>query len=668
MSRPALYLCPIRPCASLVNFAVGLLPMMTERYGTVGVFRPLVTTAADPVLSELLSYAKPNGSAEHWGVTVEQALADPEGCLRTIVERFHQVAVHYDAMLVVGSAYDSPLVPVEFTLNTQIATNVAAPLVLVLPNEGGAGGIAARLGVAVQEARRNHARVQAVLTPAGEGLSSDDLVGLTVPVFPVPDPDQAEAGAVPCQLLVGECDVTSLSNHPGVVAGRSLSDLLGMLRADSVVYFDHACAEIALGLMIGAASGSFPAPVAAVATGGAPDEALVNLWRQLLPETPLACTPAGAREFLAQGSGAGQLSGVAADRARRVFAAAVDPVSLVGSSAPVGSADVVTPLMFERSLMERAKKAGQHIVLPEGEEPRILKAAHRLLADGICGITLLGDEAVINSKAADLGLDLSAARVINPRTSELREKFAEIFAELRAKKGITIEQARQQILDVSHFGTMMVREGMAGGMVSGAINTTANTIRPALQIIKTKPGTSVVSSAFLMCLTDRVLVMGDCAVNPNPKPEQVADIAISSAETARQFGVEPRVAMISYSTGTSGSGPDVDATVEATRIAKERAPELLLDGPLQYDAAVDETVAHTKLPDSKVAGRATVFIFPDLKTGNTTYKAIQRSANALAIGPVLQGLNKPVNDLSRGALVSDIINTVAITAIQAGMN
>ncbi len=230
---------------------------------------------------------------------------------------------------------------------------------------------------------------------------------------------------------------------------------------------------------------------------------------------------------------------------------------------------------------------------------------------------------------------------------------------------MTVERAREIVTDVSYFGTMMVHLGLADGMVSGAVNTTAHTIRPALEFVKTKPGVNTVSSVFLMCLADRVLVYGDCAVIPEPTTEQLADIAISSAETARQFGIDPRVAMLSYSTGSSGSGAEVEKVRAATALVAERAPELALEGPIQYDAAVDPQVARTKLPDSAVAGRATVFIFPDLNTGNNTYKAVQRSAHAVAIGPVLQGLRKPVNDLSRGALVEDIVNTVAITAVQA---
>jgi phosphate acetyltransferase len=245
------------------------------------------------------------------------------------------------------------------------------------------------------------------------------------------------------------------------------------------------------------------------------------------------------------------------------------------------------------------------------------------------------------------------------------ERFAAAYAEARAHKGMTVEKARTVVTDISYFGTMMVHLGLADGMVSGAVNTTAHTIRPALEFVKTRPGVNTVSSVFLMCLADRVLVYGDCAVIPEPSTEQLADIAISSAATARQFGIEPLVAMLSYSTGASGSGAEVEKVRAATALVAEREPDLLLEGPIQYDAAVDPDVARTKLPDSPVAGRATVFIFPDLNTGNNTYKAVQRSAHAVAIGPVLQGLRKPVNDLSRGALVTDIVNTVAITAVQA---
>jgi phosphate acetyltransferase len=352
------------------------------------------------------------------------------------------------------------------------------------------------------------------------------------------------------------------------------------------------------------------------------------------------------------------------ETARRVFAEQVDEKALL-AAIDVSGSEVRTPLMFEYQLMGRARADRQRIVLPESEDDRILEATAILLRRGVADLTLLGDENKVHARASALGLDLDEVSIVSPFDADLVEKFAAAYAEARAHKGMTVERAREIVTDISYFGTMMVHLGLADGMVSGAVNTTAHTIRPALEFVKTKPGVNTVSSVFLMCLADRVLVYGDCAVIPEPTTQQLADIAISSAETAQQFGIEPRVAMLSYSTGTSGTGADVEKVRAATALVAERAPDLLLEGPIQYDAAVDPEVARTKLPDSSVAGRATVFIFPDLNTGNNTYKAVQRSANAVAIGPVLQGLRKPVNDLSRGALISDIVNTVAITAVQA---
>ena len=333
---------------------------------------------------------------------------------------------------------------------------------------------------------------------------------------------------------------------------------------------------------------------------------------------------------------------------------------------PVDARQVMSPVVFERQLVEQAKANRKHVVLPEGEDDRILQAADQLLKQGVAELTILGDVDDMNRRAADLGLDLSGAHLVNHLESELAEEFAAEFAELRKKKGVTIEEARETMKDVSYFGTMMVHKGLADGMVSGAAHTTAHTIKPSFQIIKTAPGASVVSSVFLMVMQDRLWAFGDCAVNPNPTAEQIGEIAAVSAQTAAQFGIDPKVAILSYSTGTSGSGPDVDRAVEATAKAKELAPDVAIDGPLQFDAACDPGVGKKKAPDSPVAGQANVFIFPDLEAGNAGYKIAQRTGGALAVGPVLQGLNKPVNDLSRGATVPDIVNTVAITAIQAG--
>ncbi|MCP1387625.1 phosphate acetyltransferase [Corynebacterium sp. TA-R-1] len=327
---------------------------------------------------------------------------------------------------------------------------------------------------------------------------------------------------------------------------------------------------------------------------------------------------------------------------------------------------VMSPAVFESWLLNMAKENRKHIVLPEGEDDRILQAAHQLLKKDIVDLTILGEADDINRRAADLGLDLSKANIINHLESELLEEFAADFAELRKKKGVTLDEARETLKDISYFGTMMVHKGLADGMVSGAAHTTAHTIKPSFQIIKTAPGASVVSSIFLMVLRGRLWAFGDCAVNPNPTAEQLGEIAVMSARTAAQFGLDPKVAVLSYSTGTSGAGPDVDRAVAAVEAAREMDPELAVDGPLQFDAACDPGVAKKKAPESPVAGQANVFIFPDLEAGNAGYKIAQRTGDALAVGPVLQGLNKPVNDLSRGATVPDIVNTVAITAIQAG--
>jgi phosphate acetyltransferase len=327
----------------------------------------------------------------------------------------------------------------------------------------------------------------------------------------------------------------------------------------------------------------------------------------------------------------------------------------------------ITPRMFQYNLLKRAKLNKKIIVLPEGTDERILKATKRLVDLNVVDIILLGDKHKIGEqiKKFKINLDLDKIRIINPIESAKFEDYSSTLFELRKNKHVNLDMAHDLMADVSYYGTMMVYKGDADGMVSGAIHTTQHTIRPALQFIKTRPDVSVVSSIFLMCLEDRVTVFGDCAINPNPTAEQLAEIAISSAKTGLAFGIEPKIAMLSYSSGTSGVGIDVDKVRKATELVRKLEPSLKVEGPIQYDAAVDSKVGKSKLPDSQVAGKASVFIFPDLNTGNNTYKAVQRETGALAIGPVLQGLNKPVNDLSRGCTVDDILNTVIITAIQA---
>ena len=344
----------------------------------------------------------------------------------------------------------------------------------------------------------------------------------------------------------------------------------------------------------------------------------------------------------------------------------IDDIAAQIRAGAQGVESVMNAVTFEYWLLNRAKEFGAHIVLPEGDDDRILTAADQLLREKVCELTILGDPEAMTARAAELGLDISAAHLKNPETDPQREEFAKEFAELRKSKVVTLEEARETMRDISYYATMMIHKGLADGMVSGAAHTTAHTIKPSFQIIKTAPGASVVSSIFLMVLRGRLWAFGDCAVNPNPTAEQLGEIAVVSAKTAAQFGIEPRVAMLSYSTGDSGSGPDVDRAIAAVKYARELDPDVKVDGPLQFDAAVDMGVAAKKMPGSEVAGQATVFVFPDLEAGNIGYKTAQRTGHALAVGPILQGLNKPVNDLSRGATVPDIVNTVAITAIQAG--
>ncbi|MDO4718482.1 MAG: phosphate acetyltransferase [Propionibacteriaceae bacterium] len=495
-------------------------------------------------------------------------------------------------------------------------------------------------------------RMSGPCAPFEFDLNADLAATLGVPVLLVAPDEVAEAAVAAAEArhatVLGVLRQDLWTSSSPVVSSGDVDELLAHLRPGCVAVMDAGRPDLLLALAVAGLAGRV-SPATIVCCGGLGQE-----WRGLLaaafPEVPI--------EEVDQAR-----ASVATALRAACTTTALDPSLVLDGNRPLA----MTPLRFEHGLLERARAAGQHIVLPEGDEPRVLAAAGRLLAGGVCELTLLGDPGVVAAKAAEVGVDISKAKVIDPASSELLEGFAQRYAELRAKKGVTIEQARQRVADVSYFGTMMVLEGLVGGMVSGAVHTTAHTIRPALEVIKTAPGVSVVSSAFLMCLADRVWVFGDCAVNPNPTAEQLADIALSSAQTAQAFGVEPRVAMLSYSTGESGSGPDVDLVAEATRIAAQRAPELALDGPLQFDAAVDPGVGQLKRPGSAVAGQATVFIFPDLSAGNIGYKAVQRTAGAVAIGPVLQGLNKPVNDLSRGATVDDIVNTIAITAIQAAL-
>ena len=668
--------------------ALGLLDALTREVGSVGVFRPLTTAGSDgddiDLIVDLLVH-QPGISQtydEAIGVTYEAARQDADEALHVIVERFGQLTDRFEVILVVGSDYTDVATGTELSFNAKIAANLGSPVVLVVHGrERNPEQIRAAAHSAMAELRANHAQTVAVIANRVDHDATDavrqalgdleEVVTAAIPESPLLSAPtfRALVEAADGELVLGSQTWMDREALGVIVAAMSLPHVLDRLVADVAVIAASDRTDLLPGLMLAHQSGTFPTLAGILLTGGyeMPDT-IRRLSEGVQQHLPIALTELGtfttAERAMRVRGPITKDSSRKIETARRAFAEQVDQAALL-AAIDISGSQVRTPLMFEYQLMQRARADRQRIVLPESQDDRILEAAAILLRRGVADLTLLGEENVVHARASALGLDLDEASIVSPFDADLVEKFAAAYAEARAHKGMTVERAREIVTDISYFGTLMVQLGLADGMVSGAVNTTAHTIRPALEFVKTKPGVSTVSSVFLMCLADRVLVYGDCAVIPEPTTEQLADIAISSAETAQQFGIEPRVAMLSYSTGTSGSGADVEKVRAATALVAARSPDLLLDGPIQYDAAVDPEVARTKLPDSPVAGRATVFIFPDLNTGNNTYKAVQRSANAVAIGPVLQGLRKPVNDLSRGALISDIVNTVAITAIQA---
>jgi phosphate acetyltransferase len=454
------------------------------------------------------------------------------------------------------------------------------------------------------------------------------------------------------------------------IGAMELPNFLDRLLEGTLVITPGDRSDIILGSLMADAASTYPRVAGLLLTGGLRPAPQVQRIIDGLRKSPVPVLTVETDTFMT-GTKASQVRGrIRPENSRKVAIALGHMENYIDAQVlyqriELSRPERVTPIMFEHALVEWAKSNRRHIVLPEGTEERILRAAEILLLRGVADLTLLGPIREIEQKANFLGLSLKGAAFLDPADPKPREAYAHTYYELRKHKGISEQMAFDLVADVAYFGTLMVHRREADGLVSGAVHATAHTLRPAFEIIGVKPGFSLASSVFFMCLPDRVFVFGDCAVNPEPTMEQLADIATSSAETARAFGIEPRVAMLSYSTGESGKGADVDKVREATLRVRGLRPDLPVEGPIQYDAAVDPDVARVKLPGSQVAGRATVFIFPDLNNGNITYKAVQRSANALAIGPIIQGLKRPVNDLSRGATVADIVNTVAITAIQA---
>ena len=691
----SIYIASIEGHSGKSTVALGVLNALSHQIGRVGVFRPVARSAdeRDYVLELLLRDDSTDLEYDDCvGVTYDEVHANPDAALARIIERYKAVEHACDAVVIVGTDYTDVASPTELGYNARIAANLGAPVLLVLtgrsPNESSGRSpdeLRQITELSLPELTAAHASVLAVIANRADPLQLTEIsraiasvVGPAgnIPVWAIPEDRVLVAPTVgtvmeACagRLVKGDRALLHREALSVVIAGMSMENVLTRLEEGAIVVVAGDRSEVLLALLMANASGTFPSLAGVVLNGGFPiSPTIEKLITGLDPALPIISTDLGTfdtAQRIAQSRGK-----LAADSQRKydtalaLFEQSVDSTVLL-ERLKVRKSDVVTPLMFEFGLLERARSSLKHIVLPEGTDDRVLRAASTLLGRGVVRLTILGDEQDVRTRATALGLDISAADVLSTRDPQLRERFAQEYVRLRSHKGMTLEVARDTVTDVSYFGTMMVHLGLADGMVSGAAHTTAHTIRPGFEIIKTSPGVSIVSSVFFMALADRVLVYGDCAVVPDPTAEQLADIAVTSAATAAQFGVEPRLAMLSYSTGESGSGADVDKVRAATALVRSRRPDLAVDGPIQYDAAADVAVAAAKLPDSEVAGRATVFVFPDLNTGNNTYKAVQRSAGAVAIGPVLQGLRKPINDLSRGALVQDIVNTVAITAIQA---
>jgi phosphate acetyltransferase len=606
--------------------------------------------------------------------------------LENILNKYKALEQEYDFVLCEGTDFLGKDAAFEFELNAKIAANLGAPVLFVANGKDkGYDEIVASSQLTIDNLENEGVDIVAAIVNRisvdnPDGISSEIKckARCTEPLSVYLIPEEESLGNPSIKDVIKWLDASVLYGHGQLetqvenylVAAMQIGNFLDYVEKGSLIITPGDRSDIILSSLASRLSSSYPDISGILLTGGLTPPSNVHRLIEGWTGVPLPILSVKDHTYKTAQVISNLYGRIDSDDQRKVHTALgvfedhVD-TSELRHKLDTRRSSKVTPKMFEYSLVEKAKANLQHIVLPEGAGERILRAADILTRRGVAELTLLGREDQVQPKLSQLGLSLDKVNFIDPAKAENLDDFAQTYFEVRKHKGILLEEARDRMMDPTYYATMMVHKGLADGMVSGSVNTTAHTIRPAFEFIKTKPGTAIVSSVFLMCLRDRVLVFGDCAVNPNPSAEQLAGIALSSAQTARVFGVEPKIAMLSYSTGQSGKGEDVERVIEATRLAKEMAPELLLEGPLQYDAAIDPDVASIKLPDSKVAGQATVFIFPDLNTGNNTYKAVQRAAGAVAVGPVLQGLNKPVNDLSRGCTVPDIVNTVAITAIQA---
>lgn len=689
-----IFIASAEPYTGKSVIAFGLINMLLSKTQKVGYFKPIIAQEdaehKEQHIEALLDYFNlPINYADTYAFTRQQVLNQPQSenssqVIDTIISKYKREEEKYEFTVIEGSDFLGEGTAFEFESNVLIAKNLAAPVLIVVTGQH--KSTAQVVNTAVNIYRNFYSRevqVLGVIVNMVKQENAEDIrqllaaqlaVEVMVTVIPMEtglqSPTMREiTEALSAKVLFGEALMANQVDN-FVTGAMMLPNFLNHIKENVLIVTPGDRGDIIIGALQANQSTSYAKVAGIVLTAGSiPDEPVMRLIEGLQTVIPIISVATGTFET---SNAVGMIhSRITKDNKKKielaiqVFEKYVDLKALddkIITFKPEG----ITPHMFQYQLVKRAKSIKKHIVLPEGDDDRILKAAARIVSQDLVELTILGDpiEIGLSLKRLGLSLDLSIVHIINPKNAEHYEDYVQSLYELRKNKNVNQEMARDMMTDVSYFGTMMVYKGHADGMVSGAVHTTQHTIRPALQFIKTKPGVSVVSSVFFMCLPDRVAVFGDCAVNPNPTATELAEIAISSAESSTKFGIEPRIAMLSYSSGSSGAGEDVERVREATAIVRARRPDLKIEGPIQYDAAVDPSVGQQKLPGSEVAGKASVLIFPDLNTGNNTYKAVQRETGALAIGPMLQGLNKPINDLSRGCTVDDIFNTVVITAIQ----
>lgn len=675
--------------------ALGVMKMLLAKASRVGYFRPIINDypegEKDNHIETLISYFDLDIEYEDaYGFTLSEVIklknsGKEDLLIDRIIEKYKSIENNYDVVLVEGSDLIAKGVAIEFDLDVEIAKNLSLPTIIVSSaHQKTVKEAVANLELAISSFAEEDVKVQAVImnkvdpavydemTAELEKLNTNDTVIGVIPMDKkLSSPTIREINdSIGGKVLFGE---SLLANQAEAfhVGAMQLRNYLERINDNCLMITPGDRADIIIGALQANESKNYPNIAGMVLTGGlVPEESVMRLISGLANVVPIISVE--ETTFIAANNIGNVKAKIRPGDTRKLelslnaFDKHVDIEALEDKFRKFES-DVMTPRMFQYNLVSRAKQSKKHIVLPEGSDSRILEAAINLVNQNVVDITLLGnrDNILLKANALNLKLNEEKIKIIDPISSEYFEDYWKTYYEIRKHKNVSETKAQDTMIDVSYFGTMMVHKGHADGMVSGAVNTTAHTIVPSFQFIKTKPGVSTVSSVFFMCLGDHVSVFGDCAVNVDPNADQLAEIAISSAESAIAFGIKPKVALLSYSSGSSGSGEQVDKVRSAAEKAIALRPDLKIEGPIQYDAAVDPTVGKSKLPNSEVAGEATVLVFPDLNTGNNTYKAVQRETGAIAIGPMLQGLNKPVNDLSRGCTVDDIFNTVVITAIQA---